>query len=241
MPKPISSSIKTGPGQGAGRPGPPGPPGAGFTAGLDLTGTSREQTVIGFRAVPLSETAPNDGESYVYSSSLGQFVPAASGGGGGRPGVIRASWASMASLMTFASGPGPTYDVVTEAGGLTGLNQGETVLIIPSQALVGAFHSGSPAPQYGGVWDVLDLPDDQNMTVQRNSAMSTAEKIASIGIVCVDRGGAMGIFQVQTPPAAVLDVDPQIIYMSSIPVHVADGNTYALQATGEALSWVLVP
>lgn len=81
MPKPYNPSFETGPGQGAGRPGPPGPPGAGFSAGLDLTGTSKEQTVIGFRTVPLSNDPPNDGDAYVFDVSLGEWVPGPAGGG----------------------------------------------------------------------------------------------------------------------------------------------------------------
>ncbi len=81
MPKPLIQDVSTGPGQGAGRPGPPGPPGAGFSAGLDLTGTSTEQSVIGFRARPLSTATPSPGDAYVFDGT--QWVPTASGGGGG--------------------------------------------------------------------------------------------------------------------------------------------------------------
>ncbi len=81
MPKPLSTDIETGPGQGAGRPGPPGPPGAGFNAGLDLTGTSKAQAVIGFKTRPLSDDAPDDGDAYVYNATLGQWIPGPAGGG----------------------------------------------------------------------------------------------------------------------------------------------------------------
>jgi len=80
MPKPLSPNVETGPGQGAGRPGPPGPPGAGFSAGLDLTGTSSEQSVIGFRTRPLSTATPATGDVYQFNGT--EWVPAAGGGGG---------------------------------------------------------------------------------------------------------------------------------------------------------------
>jgi hypothetical protein len=81
MPRPLQQKITTGPGQGAGRPGPPGPPGAGFSAGLDLTGTPSEQAVIGLRTRPLSTDVPNPGDAYVYDGA--EWAPAPAGGGGG--------------------------------------------------------------------------------------------------------------------------------------------------------------
>lgn len=81
MPKPLPSNIETGPGQGAGRPGPPGPPGAGFSAGLDLTGTSSEQAVVGFLTRPLSTNVPVSGDAYVFDGT--EWVPQPAGGGGG--------------------------------------------------------------------------------------------------------------------------------------------------------------
>ncbi len=239
MPKPLSSNIATSPGQGAGRPGPPGPPGAGFSAGLDLTGTSREQTVIGFRAHPLSEDSPQDGDSYIYNSSLGRWVPGpVSGGGSG--GAIRVDWAisPITSMITFAPGAGP-YDVIAEFGAFSGVNVGDTILVLPAQALEGFFHNASAAPKFGGSWTVSDKQDNQSMTLARDPRMSSQSKISNIAIICADGGSAAGAYQVQTPPAAVVDVDPQVISWVALPPP-EDGSTYTMQAVSGLLRWSVV-
>src|ERR1041385_1788605 len=95
----------------------------------------------------------------------------------GASGALRATWCLGAATITFAPDqPGP-HDVVSEAGTFTGIEVGDTIFIPSVSALVGAFHSGVAAPQFGGLWDVLSKPDDQEMTIQRNAGADTSAKI----------------------------------------------------------------
>ena len=180
-----------------------------------------------------------EGDTYLADQGIVPVVP----GGGGASSVIRATWSvsPTVSAITFAPGSGPTYNVVAEPGTFAGLNQGDTLFISPEQALTGFFHSGTPAPELGGVWDVFLKSDDQDLTLQRNAAMSTTAQIAALAFVAVDGGSGLGVYQVVTPPAAVINVDPQVVPQITIPVHPSDGNTYFLTSQSGIYKWQLVP
>lgn len=153
------------------------------------------------------------------------------------PSAIRADWSvsNQASAITFAPDQTSPRDLITEVGALTGLTAGMRLFVQPDNALQGGFHSGSPAPQLGGVYDVLSTDGDQNAVVQRSADMSTAAQIAALALVCVDGGGNPGVFQVQTPAAAVVDVDPQVIpqVATALPV----SSSQVLTGFGGQASW----
>lgn len=157
------------------------------------------------------------------------------------PGGARATWCVSPSSVTFASGqsPGGPRDIVSEVGTFAGIQVGDTIFFPAVTCLVGAFHSGSAAPELGGLYDVLVKSDDQEMTVQRSEVMNTAAKIAAVAIVACDQGTGAGTFQIATPAAAVVDVDPQVHYPVSIAPPGTD-STFALQLVGEFLQWTEV-
>lgn len=164
------------------------------------------------------------------------IVPEAGAGG-----VVRAKWALNTSSMTFAAGVGPVYDIVTEPGTLAGIVEGETIFFQPVQCLQGPFHSGSPAPQFGGKWLIVTKSDDQEMSVQRSSDLATTAQIDATALITADQGSAAGVYQVATPAGGTIDTDPQVMPWVARPVPAGDGNTYKLQSSGEQLFWTLDP
>lgn len=74
MPRPFPSGLATesvvsGRGQNPGTPGPAGPPGPGFQPNGDLSGTSTEQAVVGFRGRPLAVDEPQVGQTQTFDGA----------------------------------------------------------------------------------------------------------------------------------------------------------------------------
>jgi hypothetical protein len=177
-----------------------------------------------------------EGDAYLASQSIDP-------GTGGASAVLRADWSVLLTVspITFDAGLGPQWQVVAEAGTFAGLGEGQTLFIPPEQALQGFFHSGTPAPQFGGVWDVFVKIDDQNLTLQRNAAMSTSAQVDALALITVDGGSGVGVYQVITPKGGAINIDPQVIPEIAIPVHVGDGNTYFLVSQNNVLLWQIGP
>ena len=153
--------------------------------------------------------------------------------------VIRSDWAldSASAAYTFAPGSGPVYNITTEAGQLAGPNQGDTIFFQPDQCLLGFFHSGVPAPQFGGVWLIVTKIDDQNMTVQRVAELSTTAQIDAAALITADQGTGAGVYQVATPAGGTIDVSAQVMPWVAIPA--PDGaGPFHLQGSAGQLSWV---
>lgn len=164
----------------------------------------------------------------------GPFVDIESSGG-----ALRADWCVSPSSATFAPDqPGPLRSVVFEPDTLTGIEAGDTIFFPASTCLVGAFHSGSAAPEYGGLYDVVSKVDDE-LTVERSATMATASQIAGVAIVACDAGTGAGVYQIATPVAAVVDTDPQVHYTVSL-APPSEGS-YALQSNGGLVEWVVLP
>jgi hypothetical protein len=163
------------------------------------------------------------------------IVPDAGGGGGG---VVRARWGLGGSAsITFDPGSGPLYDIVTEPGTFAGINAGDTIFFQPTQCLQGFFHSGTPAPQLGGVYLILTKLDDQEISVQRVSELATAAQFAATGLISVAEGVGAGVYQVATPDPVVVDTTPQVMPWIAAPP-IVDGSTYYLREVNGQLSWV---
>lgn len=155
------------------------------------------------------------------------------------PSAIRAQWSvsDQASAITFAPDQpaGGARDIITEVGALIGLTTDMRLFVQPTNALVGGFHSGSPAPEFGGVYDVLSTDGDSSAVVQRSAVMATSAQIAALAIIAVDGGGNPGVFQVATPATAVVDTDPQVIPQVGAPL--SSGGNQALTSFGGEAHW----
>jgi hypothetical protein len=123
---------------------------------------------------------------------------------------------------------------------------GDTILFPPLMTLVGGFHSGSEAPQLGGVYIVNTVtPENTSMNVSRDPRFSTTDQVNAIGLIVataptqseLGEGGA-GTYQVRTPKDAVFGTDPQVIEMSAIPAPpIGIGDIYTLNASVKRLYW----
>jgi hypothetical protein len=142
---------------------------------------------------------------------------------GGNAGTVRTDWALRFATYTFAASPGPVYDIVTEPGTLAGISAGQTIFMQPDSCLVGPFHSGSPAPQFGGAWLIVSKADDQEMQVQRVEELATSEQMDATGLITADAGTAAGVYQVETPPGGTIDVTAQV--MTFVAPFVLGGDT----------------
>lgn len=182
----------------------------------------------------------NPGQQLSLIREDGQAEPCEVEAAGGAGGFVRVKWA-LGATITFAVSAGPTYDIVSEPGTFAGLAEGETIFFQPGQCLVGPFHSGSPAPQYGGAWLIVVKSDDQEMTVQRVAELATTAQIDAAALITADQGTGAGVYQIATPAGGTIDTDPQVMPWVAKPVPAGDGNTYKLQATGEQLIWTLDP
>ncbi len=151
--------------------------------------------------------------------------------------ALRAKWAFTSSVTFNASYPSPN-SVIAEPGTFDGVAEGDTVFVPPAFALKGAFHSGSAAPEFGGLYVVSSVSDD-SASFDRDPRMATAEQIAAVALVSAEQGSGAGIYQVATPAAAVINVDPQVMPQVALPPHEFDGNTYFLVSQGNqsVLSW----
>jgi len=164
------------------------------------------------------------------------IVPDTGGSGGG--GVVRAKWGLSASfaVVTFAEGGGPIFNVVSEPGTFENILEGETIFFQPGQCLVGVFHSGGPAPEYGGVWLILTSNQSDELTVQRAPSLSTTAQLDATGLITVDQGSGAGVYQVATPENGTLNISPQIMPWVALPPP-GGGLTYKLQAVSDQLVW----
>jgi hypothetical protein len=173
-------------------------------------------------------------------AGLGRWVATAAASG-----VVRCDWAldqrETSASYTFAPGSGPVYNISTEAGVLAGINTDDTIFFQPVECLLGFFHSADPAPQFGGVWLVVDKIDDQNMTVRRVAELSTSAQIDATALICADAGTGAGVYQVVTPAGAAIDVDPQVMPWVARQPPPIDNNTYKLQVINGQLFWTLDP
>jgi len=186
----------------------------------------------------------------VATESLPDIVAPVAGPGrwvstAGGSGVVRCDWAldqhETSAEYTFAPDPGPVYNVVTEVGVLAGINIDDTIFFQPGECLVGFFHSAVSAPQFGGVWLVVDKIDDQNMSVRRVSELSTTAQIDATALICADAGTGAGVYQVVTPAGATIDVDPQVMPWVARQPPPNDDSVYKLQAIDGQLFWTLDP
>lgn len=156
-------------------------------------------------------------------------------------GALRADWCVSPSFATFAPGQtGPIRDVIFEPNTLVGIEVGDTIFLPANTCLVGAFHAGSAAPQFGGLYDVITKTSEADISVARNAQMSTAAQIATIAVVACDAGTGAGVYQVATPASAAIDTDPQVHYAVSL-VPLNNGLTNTLQESGGFLQWVVPP
>jgi hypothetical protein len=157
---------------------------------------------------------------------------------GGAAAAVRARWGLGGSAsITFAPGVGPSRDIVTEPGTFAGINAGDTIFFQPTQCLQGFFHSGTPAPELGGVYLITAKADDQEMTVERVAELSTAAQFAAVGLISVDEGAGAGVYQNATPNPVVVDTTPQVMPWVAAPP-IVDGSTYYLREANGQLSWV---
>jgi hypothetical protein len=160
--------------------------------------------------------------------------------GGGAAGALRAKWAFRANT-TFLDNAS-TGDILSSTPGTyASVQEGDTLFVPPVFALGPPFHSGPAAPEFGGIYVVTAKADDQTLSVTRDPRMATAAQIAATALVSADQGDGAAVYQVVTPAAAVLDVDPQVMEMCALPAHAADADVYALQSLGGLLQWVIVP
>lgn len=198
MPKPFPQDIETNQGQGAGRPGPPGPPGAGFSAGLDLTGTSTEQSVIGFRERPLSTDVPSVGDAYVFNGT--EWVPTPAGGGGGfTAGGDLSGTSTSQEVIGMAGFPfsgAPSAGDVLQFDGtqwVPAVVGGQGQIAVGSVALLAAFASGAlldgTAAQVAG-FDMFFL----NMSPVGGATADGVNLIAASGVI-----GGLWVRQYNTP------------------------------------------
>lgn len=162
------------------------------------------------------------------------------GGGGG--GALKATWALDPDLatVTFDAGGGPTWNVISEPDTFEGIAEGDTIFFLPGQCLVGVFHSGSPAPQFGGKWLVLTTNGSDELSVQRSSDLETVDQMNATALITASQGSGAGVYQVQTPLNAALNVAPQIMSWVAIPPP-GGGLTYKLQSTGIRIFWTEDP
>jgi hypothetical protein len=157
---------------------------------------------------------------------------------GGAAAAVRARWGLGGSAsITFAPGAGPSRDVVTEPGTFAGISAGDTIFFQPTQCLQGFFHSGTPAPELGGVYLITAKADDQEITVERVAELSTAAQFAAVGLISVDEGAGAGVYQNATPNPVVVDTTPQVMPWVAAPP-IVDGSTYYLREANGQLSWV---
>jgi len=154
-------------------------------------------------------------------------------------GVVRAQWAFLVTQLF--SGTTPNYNIFAgdDPGTFDDVEEGDLLFVPPTFAQQGAFHSSTAAPQFGGVWTVFSKTDGQHVTVFRAPALATAAQIANCALISVEAGSGAGIYQVTTPAAAVVDVDPQVMPQVALPPHEDDGNTYVLTSSGgqSILAW----
>lgn len=158
---------------------------------------------------------------------------------GGAAAAVRARWGlGGGPSITFAAAqPGPSRDIVTEPGTFAGISQGDTIFFQPGQCLQGPFHSGSAAPELGGVYLITAKADDQEITVERVAELSTAAQFAAVGLISVAEGAGAGLYQNATPDPVVVDTTPLVMPWVAAPP-IADGTTYYLREVNGQLSWV---
>lgn len=156
---------------------------------------------------------------------------------GGTPTALRATYALLpASGVTFENANLGTVGVVSEVGTFVDVVQGDRLFLSPLSCLVGAFHSGSAAPELGGIYDVVEKLDDQELIVSRVADLTTAEQFAAAVLIGVDRGPGAGFYQVATPAPVVVNTTPQVMPWMSLPPP-NDGSPYTLGVQGGVLQW----
>lgn len=158
---------------------------------------------------------------------------------GGGSAAVRAKWAFLVTQLF--SGSEGNYGIFTgdNPGTFDDVAEGDTLFVPPAFAQQGVFHSSTDAPQFGGVWTVFSKTDGSHVTVTRLPALATAAQIAGCALISAEGGSGAGIYQVTTPAAAVVDVDPQVMPQVALPPHEFDGNTYFLTSAGNqgVLAW----
>ena len=147
--------------------------------------------------------------------------------------ALRAKWAYRSTLTFSGTFPG---DVMGEPGTFADVAEGDLLFVPPLFAAFGAFHSASPAPQLGGLYVVTMVLDTEHIHVQRDPRMATSAQIAGVALVTADQGDGAAIYQIATPPAAVVDVDPQVMPMVALPP-LASSDVYFLISQSSVLSW----
>lgn len=155
---------------------------------------------------------------------------------GGSAGIVRADWAFSDKGLWFATGGGPIYDVTGDAGTFTDVQVGDSLFAPPFQTVLGPWHSGTAAPELGGVWEVITKPDDQNVQLRRDARLATAGQIAATSLIAVDAGSGAGLYQVATPAGAVVDTDAQVMPQLGAPLVVQSAGVLANQ--GGVMAWV---
>lgn len=139
-------------------------------------------------------------------------------------------------LTTFADNTLGDVGVVAEPGTYTSVSEGDRVMFPPDSCLVGVFHSADPAPQLGGVYLVVQKLDDQELIVRRVDDMTTTAQIDALVTIGVDSGPGAGLWQVATPPGAVVNTDPQVMpWLSIQPPN--DVTQYTLGVQSNLLQW----
>src|SRR4030095_5112033 len=125
-----------------------------------------------------STTTPSGTDIILPANGLGRWFVYPDDSGSGFA-VVRCDWCigGGATPVTFATDGGPVYNVVGEAGTWTSVSTGDTLFVQPVQALLGVFHSADPAPQFGGVWTIVEKLDDENLQLRRIADLATSAQI----------------------------------------------------------------
>ena len=143
---------------------------------------------------------------------------------------------SPAQLVTFQNSVLNPVGVISELGTFTDVNEGDRIFLPPGSCAVGAFHSGAPAPELGGIYLVLTKSDDQELTIERVADLTTTAQFDAAALISVDTGNGAGVYQVATPAGGVVNTAPQIMPWVALPGP-ADSNPYTLGVQSGILVW----
>jgi hypothetical protein len=139
--------------------------------------------------------------------------------------------------VTFANSTLGSVGVIGEPGTFTDVNEGDRIFFPPGSCLVGVFHSGTPAPELGGIY-LVEVKVDDELTVSRVSDLTTAAQFAAAALISVDAGAGAGFYQVATPNPVTVNTTPQVMPWLALPPP-SDSSQYTLGVQSGKLQWQL--
>ncbi len=177
----------------------------------------------------------NQDDTVLWDTTARAWYVAPIPSAGGDAGALRAKWAFRVNI-TFLDNASSGGILSSTPGAFADVEVGDTLFVPPIFALGPPFHSGPAAPEFGGIYIVTEKSDDQSLRVERDPRMATAAQIAATALVSADQGDGAAFYQVATPAAAVLDVDPQVMPMMALPP-LETSSTYFLTSQSSLLVW----